>query len=40
MVILIATHLGFEGHQFEQHLHGEEHGEDDVQHVRELCDVV
>ena len=33
-------HLGFEGHQLEEHLHGEEHGEDDVQHVGEVGDMV
>lgn len=34
--MFIFTDLGFEGHQFQDHLHSEQHGKYDVQHAREV----
>lgn len=34
------AHLGFEGTNFEDHLHREQDGEDDVQHVGQMSDVI
>ena len=38
--MLRGAHLGFEGQEFEDHLHGEEHGEDEVEGGGQLGDVV
>ena len=36
----MGPYLDFEGHEFEDHLHSKEHSEDNVQHLRQLGDVV
>lgn len=35
----ILTNLCFEGHEFKDHLHSEEHSENHVQHVRQVSDM-
>ena len=35
-----GAHLGFEGQEFEDHLHSEEHGEDEVKGGGQLGDVI
>lgn len=36
----MTTNLGFKGHEFEDHLHSEEHSKNYVEHIREVSDVV
>lgn len=40
MQIFESAHLHFKRHDFEYHLHSEEHGEDHIQHVRQMGHVV
>lgn len=35
-----SAHLGFEGHEFEDHLYCEKHSKDEIERVGQLGDVV
>lgn len=40
MQIFESAHLHFKRHDFEYHLHSEEHREDHIQHVRQMGHMV